>query len=77
VLARDGGYCQIKLPRCKVLATTVDHIVDWRDGGALYELTNLRAACRSCNTAQRNMRVAERARRAREDGQGRTQRRAW
>lgn len=63
-LARDGRVCQIGLPGCRVVATTADHIVELEDGGARYVLENLQAACRSCNTAKRNMRLAARARRA-------------
>ena len=62
VLLRDGGACQIRLSRWTGSATAVDYIVDWRDGGAWYDATNLRAACASCNTAQRNIRTATRAR---------------
>jgi len=69
VLERDGWQCQLRLPRCRGTATEADHIVDWRQGGDPYDPTNLRAACKPCNVAQRNRRVAARARR--------TQSRQW
>jgi 5-methylcytosine-specific restriction endonuclease McrA len=41
----------------------VDHIIDWQDAPHLaFDMANLRATCRSCNSAQRNARVAARAR---------------
>ena len=51
-LARDGGTCQINGPRCTHLATEADHIVEVTAGGALYDLTNLRAACKPCNSSR-------------------------
>jgi 5-methylcytosine-specific restriction endonuclease McrA len=66
ILQRDGYACQLKLPKCRGKARAVDHIIDWRDGGGWFDATNLRAACIPCNTAQRNSRVAERARAQRE-----------
>jgi 5-methylcytosine-specific restriction protein A len=53
VLDRDRWKCQIRGPRCRGTATTVDHIVPWRDGGAIYDPRNLRAACRECNFGHR------------------------
>ncbi len=50
VLARDGGMCTIR--GCGRLADAVDHIVPWRDGGAWYDLENLRAICTPCNSAR-------------------------
>jgi 5-methylcytosine-specific restriction endonuclease McrA len=50
VLARDGYYCQIQGPRCKLAASTVDHIVPSSQRPDLFwEQSNLRAACRPCN----------------------------
>ena len=49
VMARDGWMCQIRGPRCGGRAWTVDHIVPWEDGGAWFDLSNLRAACGPCN----------------------------
>jgi 5-methylcytosine-specific restriction endonuclease McrA len=51
ILNRDAWLCQVRLPGCTTRATTADHIVGLADGGAWYELTNLRAACRPCNSA--------------------------
>ncbi len=62
VLARDGYRCMIRLPGCTGRATQVDHIVSMSNGGSRLDPANLRAACRSCNIAQRNIDVAARAR---------------
>lgn len=62
VLARDQHLCQLRLARCKGFASAVDHIVDWRDGGAWFDASNLQASCTACNTSKRNSRVAARAR---------------
>jgi 5-methylcytosine-specific restriction endonuclease McrA len=51
VLARDGGRCRIRGPRCKEWATEVDHVVARADGGDTWNPDNLRAACRPCNSA--------------------------
>jgi 5-methylcytosine-specific restriction protein A len=64
VLERDGYVCQIRLPGCTGRATAADHVVEWRDGGAKYDMANLQAACAACNTAKRNRRQAVRARRS-------------
>jgi 5-methylcytosine-specific restriction protein A len=50
ILDRDGWQCQIRGPRCATVATTVDHIVRPDDGGSIWNETNLRAACRPCNS---------------------------
>jgi 5-methylcytosine-specific restriction enzyme A len=71
VLARDGFECQIRLPKCRGQATAVDHIVELEDGGSRYDLSNLQAACASCNASKRNTSLALRAKRAR------VQRRRW
>jgi len=70
-LLRDGFVCRIQLPGCKKRANSADHIIDWADGGAPFDLRNLRAACMSCQVSQRNTRVAARARAQR------AQSRAW
>ena len=49
ILARDDGRCQIRGPRCRGYATDADHIEAVIDGGQFWDLTNLRAACRTCN----------------------------
>jgi 5-methylcytosine-specific restriction endonuclease McrA len=74
VLRRDGFVCQIRRPNCKSRATEVDHILAMSDGGDRLDLNNLRAACKSCNIAERNATLAARARgvRARESPGGDT-----
>ena len=49
VLDRDGWLCQIHGPRCTRYATVVDHVVSRVDGGAVFDPSNMRAACRACN----------------------------
>lgn len=49
VLERDGYVCQIKGPRCTQVATQGDHIIPILQGGAPYDMDNLRAACKNCN----------------------------
>jgi hypothetical protein len=44
VLERDQGRCQIRGPGCLRTATEVDHVVDVRLGGALYDEAN----CGAC-----------------------------
>jgi 5-methylcytosine-specific restriction protein A len=51
VLERDGHRCTFLLSdgaRCTEPATTVDHIVNIRNGGT-HDLSNLRAACSFCH----------------------------
>jgi 5-methylcytosine-specific restriction enzyme A len=66
VLERDGYVCQIGGPGCRGKAEVVDHVQSWREGGAWYDLANLRAACRSCNTAREYRRFEARRRPSRE-----------
>jgi 5-methylcytosine-specific restriction endonuclease McrA len=49
VLARDGGMCQIRGPKCKRYATDADHIVSRAEGGDMWDPRNLRASCKPCN----------------------------
>lgn len=45
-LFRDGGWCQ----RCKEKpAALVDHIIEIKDGGDMWDLANLQALCDSCH----------------------------
>ena len=45
-LARAGFKCE----ECGIDGRLdVDHVVPWRDGGAWFELSNLRCLCRSCH----------------------------
>jgi 5-methylcytosine-specific restriction endonuclease McrA len=50
ILDRDLGLCQIRADGCTRYAVCVDHIVARADGGDCWQPTNLRAACRSCNS---------------------------
>lgn len=54
VLERDNYLCQIKLKACRTKANTVDHIIRPEEGGELFDSTNLRASCRSCNMVRHN-----------------------
>lgn len=64
VLQRDDFVCQIGLPGCTRRATAADHIVELFEGGAPFDMANLQAACRSCNSAKHMRRLSEAARRA-------------
>lgn len=57
ILARDRHRCTIAAKGCTTLATHVDHIVPREMGGG-DEMTNLRAACESCNLGRRRARPA-------------------
>ena len=49
VIARDRGICQM----CGLAGgDSVDHIVPWREGGAWYDLENLRLVHRRCNSSR-------------------------
>jgi len=48
ILARDHHLCQMRGPRCTIIATTVDHIIPKQHGGTDHP-SNLRAACAACN----------------------------
>jgi len=54
ILERDRFRCTIGLPKCKGVATAVDHIVPLAFGGQKYDPSNLRASCSSCNSARSN-----------------------
>lgn len=62
VLARDNHTCQIQDEGCETTATDVDHIIPWNEGGAPYDSSNLRAACKRCNRARGASRMAAMAR---------------
>lgn len=53
VLNRDRHLCQIRYPGCRTYADTVDHIVGWDHGGSHFDMANLQAACRICNSKKR------------------------
>jgi len=50
ILDRDLHLCQIRLAGCTRYATEVDHIIARADGGPMWDATNLRAACKGCNS---------------------------
>ena len=52
VLERDGWRCTIQGRKCRGTANCVDHIVPPEDGGAPFDLTNLRASCLQCNSGR-------------------------
>lgn len=59
VLERDGYRCQIRGRKCTVIATDVDHIVARKDGGALLDPNNMRAACVPCNRGRRDRETSD------------------
>lgn len=50
-LQRDERKCQIRGPRCTVLATEVDHVIAVAFGGS-DGLENLQAACHNCHATK-------------------------
>lgn len=59
VFARDGWHCRIRLPGvcrhrdgCTGCAEHLDHIVPRKNGGAVLDPSNCRAACQPCNHAR-------------------------
>jgi 5-methylcytosine-specific restriction endonuclease McrA len=59
ILVRDRYRCTIAAPGCLGAATEVDHIVPLHAGGAKYDPTNCRAACKPCNLGRERARVAD------------------
>jgi 5-methylcytosine-specific restriction enzyme A len=59
ILQRDNYKCQVHGPKCKGVATQVDHIIPLSEGGARLDHDNLRATCSSCNAGRQNTRNAE------------------
>ncbi|MEX0158212.1 MULTISPECIES: HNH endonuclease [unclassified Microbacterium] len=53
VLETYGTVCWLKLPGCKGVATTKDHIIP-ADHGGPDTLENLRPACKSCNSKRQD-----------------------
>jgi 5-methylcytosine-specific restriction endonuclease McrA len=71
---RDNFECQIKGPNCLGVAGTTDHIISPRLGGAFYDPTNLRAACKKCNSSRgAKWNNAQRAAAYRREQQGQSQ----
>lgn len=52
ILGRDRYRCTIQLAGCTTLADCVDHIQPLSKGGAKYDPSNCRAACKHCNTSR-------------------------
>jgi hypothetical protein len=53
VLQRDGYLCQVRLPGCTITADEADHITPTSQGGAWFDLQNLRGSCKHCNLARK------------------------
>jgi 5-methylcytosine-specific restriction endonuclease McrA len=53
ILERDGYVCQIRGPHCEGYASQVDHVIARHEGGAMFDPSNLRAACAKCNGGRR------------------------
>jgi 5-methylcytosine-specific restriction endonuclease McrA len=50
VLIRDGYRCQVRGPRCEIVATTVHHVVpSSQDATKFFDAANLLACCSRCN----------------------------
>lgn len=78
ILERDQHQCQFRGPRCKGIATQVDHIVPLSEGGARLEHSNLRAICSTCNAGRQNTRNVELAKALeRSDAAAGTPSRTW
>ena len=56
VLNRDEYRCQVRGEHCQGIADEVDHLLPWREGGAKYDMANLRASCKRCNVGRANSR---------------------
>ena len=50
VLARDGWQCTYCHKDLKGADATVDHITSRKVGGDIWDMENLTAACKSCNS---------------------------
>lgn len=61
VLERDGWRCQVKLPGCLGRANAADHIIERFEGGADFDLENLQATCKPCNSKKHMDVLARRA----------------
>lgn len=48
ILIRDYHQCQERGPGCTVVATEVDHIIPWFEGGS-DDPDNLRGICETCH----------------------------
>lgn len=57
VLEHYGAACWLKLPGCRRLATTKDHVIPVDHGGT-DDMENLRPACQPCNSMRRNLAIS-------------------
>lgn len=48
----ERGLCEIRGPKCLGIATEVDHIIPVGAGGARLDKSNLRPACKPCNSGR-------------------------
>lgn len=48
----ERGLCEIRGPKCAGIATEVDHIIPVLAGGARLDKSNLRPACKKCNSGR-------------------------
>lgn len=62
VLIRDEYTCQYCGKELHGDDATADHVIERQDGGAEYDLANLKAACRTCNSRKGQRRQMERRR---------------
>ena len=58
VFREAGGRCQV--PGCTRPGRYVDHIVERRDGGAVFDRANLMLACPPCHQNKTNVERAKR-----------------
>lgn len=65
VLARAGGACQIRGPRCTHRATEADHVTPIARGGHPTDIANGQATCANCHKAKTQTEAAEGRRLAR------------
>ncbi|WP_239655210.1 HNH endonuclease [Mycobacterium riyadhense] len=57
-LHRDNGTCQIRGPRCTIVATQVDHRISVENGGT-DDLSNLDSACAQCHNDKTQREAAQ------------------
>lgn len=47
-----GRTCVVQTNCRGARATEIDHLVPWRDGGAWFDIENLRPSCKACNISR-------------------------
>ena len=60
-MERDARRCQLGLPGCLGVADAVDHRVEVFEGGEPFDMGNLVAACKPCNSRKHMMVLSRRA----------------